>query len=316
VDSNAPGDQPSGAQLELVVVDPVGGLGNSLFSVSAGFALARRHGCRFAIRQLDFVPGHCSEISPHYPHGWPVYWDTVFRKFRVEPFENGSLEDVEFWDPQGFVELDSLVPDGAKRIRVSGYFQNARFFDSYKDEIASLTREPPPDIADYIDQKYEIAPSTKVLIIGVRQSADYAENDWLLPVNYYLNAHRFFREATDGEDYRVIAVADENDWVRANLKPKIGDLVLADERDNPLGHHMSVIQFYLMMRGTAFILSNSTFHWWGAYLADTRLILSPKHHHNPYRVTMPGRASYHEIGEEPRDGPRWTSPAIRVVGDD
>jgi hypothetical protein len=73
--------------------------------------------------------------------------------------------------------------------------------------------------------------------------------------------------------------------------------LLADERDNPLGHHMSVIQFYLMMRGTASILSNSTFHWWGAYLADTELILSPRDHRNPYRVTMPKADQYFEIDE-------------------
>jgi hypothetical protein len=280
-----------------VTIDPVGGLGNTLFTVAAGYAFARRRYSEFAIRRVDVVPGHCSEISPHFPDGWPVYWDTVYRKFRVETVPDfAEFERVEHWNPQGYVELDDLVSDDAQRICLSGYFQNSRFFHSLKQEISDLLKEPPDTIGDYLEARYELTTSSKLLVIGVRQSGDYAENGWRLPLDYYLSAYRFFQQRMPA-DYRVVVIADEVEWAHKKLAPHIKNLLVVDERHNPLGHHMSVLHFYLMMRGTAFILSNSTFHWWGAYLADTELILSPRDHRNPYRVTMPKADQYFEIDE-------------------
>jgi hypothetical protein len=292
---------PGGGQtkkLELVTIDPVGGLGNTLFTVAAGYAFARQRDAEFAIRRVEVVPGHCSEISPHFPDGWPVYWDTVYRKFRVETFPDlAEFEIVEHEDPQGYVDLDDLVSDDAPRICISGYFQNSRYFDFMKQEISDLVKEPPDEIREYLDERYALSASSKLLVIGVRQSGDYAENGWRLPLDYYLNAYRFFKRLMPVADYRVVVIADEVEWARKNLAPHIEDLLVVDERHNPLGHDMSVLQFYLMMRGTAFILSNSTFHWWGAYLADTELILSPRNHRNPFRVTMPTTDRYFEISE-------------------
>jgi hypothetical protein len=101
----------------MIVSTIKGRLGNAMFQISAGYALARKLGVPFAInyKLSDWQGQH--------------YKDTVFAN--IDSTEEEGTPYYEPWFSYSKIPLT----DG---LRLDGYFQSSKYFAEYKEEIKNL----------------------------------------------------------------------------------------------------------------------------------------------------------------------------------
>ena len=146
-----------------------------------------------------------------------------------------------------------------------GYFQSERYFAGQEAKIRSelrLREPPPPEIAELAGR----ASASQSVALHVRRG-DYVTNNRAAQVHgacserYYDEASRGLRERHP--DARFFVFSDDPAWCRSRLLGLGADAVyVAGNAARP------ELDLYLMSRCRHHIISNSSFSWWGAWLAE------------------------------------------------
>lgn len=257
-----------------VITRLAGGLGNQLFMYAFGKALAERNGVPL---KLDVTAGfrddkryrrtHLLEhILP--PEPSPTRWESrlfpfgrtvmkldrkvnarlpLEKRYLVQersPRFDPEIHDIKivrptffsgYWQaPQYFVDMS---PPMAERINFPGYLT-----DPISDEATKIRNENAVCIAI---RRYEEVPNPK---------------HYVLPLYYFQQAISQIEEIVDRPHFFVFA--QNMRWARENIKSR-APITFAQEKDL----HTGVIQdLYLMSQCKHFVLSNSSLHWWAAWL--------------------------------------------------
>jgi hypothetical protein len=158
-----------------------------------------------------------------------------------------------------------LAPKDAPDYRLSGYWQNEKYFypGIRKDFAIPLGPIPMPVMkaASHIRSFKESA------FVGVRRG-DYlwperADYHGVLPIDYYREALSLL------PDGKVFIFSDDPEWCHKNMVGEVIDVTSEEEKPWDI---------WLMSLCTHAIIANSTFHWWGAWLGpDVRgTVIAPK----------------------------------------
>jgi hypothetical protein len=91
------------------------------------------------------------------------------------------------------------------------------------------------------------------------------------PIEYYDEGIRLMKQRLSKPTFFVFS--DDLDWARGNLKPD-APCIFVDCNKNISGVH----DMRLMMACKHFIIANSTFSWWGAWLSTSpdKIVISPE----------------------------------------
>lgn len=257
----------------MICVRLEGGLGNQLFQYAAGRALARRHntdlildtsalqrtGNKYTRRELDVTrfrinsriskPGEFRRISllRRLPaiSNWLSQWHLY-------------VEDSLLFNP-----AFNNLPDTTY---LSGYWQSFRYFSEIAGDIyADL--QPIEELSEqskYIEQKIE---SSESVAIHVRRG-DYvslksaANMHGALAASYYTETIGHICNALVKPHFFVFS--DDPDWCKANLQLPSESTVYISHNIGPAAWQ----DLRLMSRCRHNIIANSSFSWWGAWLAD------------------------------------------------
>jgi len=266
----------------VVTVGVSGGLGNQLFQLATSYAVAQ------ALQKRVVFPH--KKHSESFAGKRPVYWSTVFRQFPTCTEEAMSslspLQTIQEWKWTA-KEVKQLSIGPADNVRLEGYFQCPAFFVACGSRLRSLVAPSPQEVKT-LSQRYLRTPargSRAIQVsIGVRQGGDFGRLGWKLSAQYYEAALRTLLGSCSGvtaATSTIFVFSDPDGWPFARdqlqpllLKAGFSDIVLiTDETD--------VQQMWLMTLCTHHIVSNSTFHWWGAWLAHSpsevgRMVVCPK----------------------------------------
>jgi hypothetical protein len=269
----------------VVTVKLLGGLGNQLFAYAAAKALSLRNGCPLL---LDAFSGYRRDAfgrrfelgvfqlpdpvePPHQPYGHRVAERMVRELNDRLPVEQRRYL-FEKVCPKTFKHrYHSWL--GEFRVRRNAYlhgnFTSPRYFDGHADAIrqALRWRQPPTDPA-LTALAAQLADERAVVVhFRLDQPENRFSNLKNLRPDYYEAA---FREIS-----------------RRLLRPRWFCFTDAPERLDGfmvLPHNATVVNvsnstdaLWLMRQGRNFVLSNSTFSWWGAWLsaADGDHVLVP-----------------------------------------
>jgi Glycosyl transferase family 11 len=244
-----------------------GGLGNQLFQIAAGYALAKRLRVPFYLVNFQFDGmGQGSHPSK--------YYDTIFQKLQfVDGLEN-MVELSQIGWKAGEQSLDqeaaTILNSGFSGIILKGYFQGQAFFQESIEDVRQLFT-PSEGIVGWLiantvvfNKFPELRTDHGFGLIGVRRG-DYLKNPgvhWPCGMAYYTEAMK--RMGCE----RYYIATDDIHWVRANFK---GDqfrfLDIADDLE----------LLYTMTLFRNYIIGNSTYHWWGTFLSiyPTPRIIAP-----------------------------------------
>lgn len=234
----------------VITANLMGGVGNQLFQVALAYTISRKFNMKLEFESNQF--GGCRQGS--HPS---KYYKSLFEKLnfvdKINPTKVINEKQWAYYNVFNEIKNDKIV-------KLNGYYQSDKYFKEYASEIKKLFT-PEIGIISYLEkysdvfEKYpELKQPNDYCFIGIRRG-DYIT---------YSNCHNpcgktYYNKAINiiNKDIYYIMTDDIN-WVKQNYKgPQYRYLEITDD----LTKLLTITLF------KNYIISNSTFYWWGSYLS-------------------------------------------------
>jgi len=214
---------------DYIIPALAGRLGNNMFMIAHAYARGLEYNKQVVVARSQVV------------HEGNDYSQNIFR-------------GIEFTDE--FVDNNNYnpeIPSDDKHTIYSGYFQNEKYFKKYSETIKSLFG-PPLEFVNKIREEIPFIFETEVTVINVRRG-DYLS----MPNHHPTISKEYICKALELVPCKQYLIAsDDILWCKENL-----DLPNAIYIDEWCPH----AQLWIMSLCHHFVISNSTFSWWAAYLS-------------------------------------------------
>lgn len=237
-------------QLHYSKLNVNGRLANQLFFVASSYGLAKKTN-----RQLTL---------PIWKYQEYFEWGNEIKE-GYYPWIDGEKEPYFHYCGRIMERLLNTTKDV---VNIEGYFQSEKYFKEYEQDIKRILKwkeEFKAKCRGSLSPLFTI--NRPIIAIHVRRG-DYIgnENYHNLPLNYHLLAlETYFPDWM--ENYNIIVFSDDVQWCKTYFA---GDNIHISEGRS------DIEDLCLMSQCTSFILSNSSYSWWGAWLSSTKeLVIRP-----------------------------------------
>ena len=244
----------------------MGQLGNQMFQYAALKGIAAKHNYKTIV-----------------PNNMEVIVDALGNKLRIELFDAFDLpcypmdigeipHDRNVQEPHYHFSQE-LLDNCPDNVSLVGYFQSEKYFKHIEDDIRKLFA-PKEEAKEAYEEVKELFDDPVALHI---RRGDFLRNSvhhHNLSMKYYETALRAF-----GQERQIIIFSDDTDWCKQQPLFE-GDRFLVCEAGGPY------TDLYLMSKCSDFIIANSTFSWWGAWLSDNedKLVIYPDKWFGPNNI--------------------------------
>jgi len=277
-------------ELTVIVVTMMGGLGNQMFQYAAGRAVSLRSGRRLVLDRTLLPSGDPPYVRDFLLHELPI--DRSVRTFGrsigsmagagrrsqffvadVRAVLRGALRRWTITEPQGGVRDLRELPDHLAILY--GYWQSPAYFDDFAPK---LRRELQPPIAkdSSVARLLRRLEQHEVIAVHARRG-DYATIDHITRVFGTLDGDHFVRMANRVAEQcdrpAMVVLCEDTDWAKEHLRFD-APTFYAEEASA-----LSPVEgMALLSRSRHHVLSNSSFSWWGAWLADhpEQTVIAPR----------------------------------------
>jgi hypothetical protein len=236
------------------LVHVVGGLGNQLFTIASGLAHCYKNNL-----VLKLYP------TPNKRH---YYWNSILSPFKKYVVNEDDPSLQSYLEPT--MAYNEIPKD---KMRLFGYFQSSKYFKNVQTIIKNCIVFPDPErLERTLFEKCGYITSNHIIVHARRGDyialADYHNPQ---PDKYYEDGLVEIKKRIDKPVF--ILLSDDKDyWANSNVF-KDENYVIIDVDE--------ITTFFLMTRCKNFIIANSTFSWWGAYLANPTIVIAPKQWFGP-----------------------------------
>ena len=267
---------------ENVIVKLQGGLGNQFFQYATGKSLALRLGLQLVLDLNWYLDNsNCKFILDRfkiYDSSWtpskkiPRKIRTVLYKLSEKISPIGLtlpvLKDIDFQFNHDLLSM-------RKPVLLDGYWQNESYFREYRKELIQLFEIKGEITADNHQLLNKIKSSNSICI-HIRRG-DYITDSNAARINgvcskdYYYRGLNYLSESINHPICYVFS--DEPEWAKSNLDFDCETLFVdINSIDKP------EFDFLLMKSCKNFIIANSTFSWWAAWLSNykDKKVIAPK----------------------------------------
>lgn len=273
----------------MITINIMGGLGNQLFQIFTAIAAAIRNNDTFFFLKYDNLGGN----PGHQRH---TYWETLFQGLcnYLQPLNDKSLQEFESlpsWNERGFTYSPVPNDTNTKTLRLTGYFQNEKYFkDKYSEicEMIQLTRQKEELKEVYKNEPWSIDFIGNITKKRILVSTHFRIGDYTATVNvhpimtieYYYRAILHILNNTNSglspseiNAYSFIVFYDPCD--KSKVEQNVDELKARFKTcKQEIEFHLvkdtipDWQQILLMSMCDHNIIANSTFSWWGAYFND------------------------------------------------
>jgi hypothetical protein len=274
----------------LIINRMIGGLGNQLFCFCAARRLALANDAELAI---DHISGFARDFT-YQRHYQLDHFNIPCRKAtateRLEPFSRIRRNLIRNWNAsRPFEQRRYLVQEGidfdprlltlrpSGTLYLEGYWQSEGYFKDVESQIREdLHIIPPKDDAN--QQMVARIQNQVAVAVHVRffdepkQSSRIQSAANNAPSDYYQRAITEMEQRVPSAHYYLFS--DRLDAARARIP-------LPDKRVTLVHHNqgdaMAYADLWLMSQCQHFIIANSTFSWWGAWLSQNpnKIVIAP-----------------------------------------
>jgi hypothetical protein len=264
-----------------VVMGLSGGLGNQLFQYASGLGIAHHHGADLRLDDTYVEPGE------HWLPG--ILGDRYRAASRLDLLRVGEAggggrsvdkvvreavrvgvrgmrrlrgrtpalshphraQDVARFDPS-LLELDLPA-------LLRGWYQTEQYFEAIADEVHAHLRLPA------VPLPADLVPERPLVAVSFRRG-DYVRLGWQLPFSYYERALE--RMVHDVPDAHFLVFGDDREFVEL-VTPWVACYGPATDAYTITGGALE----HLVLEGECdhAVIANSSFAWWGAWLAERRV---------------------------------------------
>jgi hypothetical protein len=266
----------------MICVRLEGGLGNQFFQYAAARSLALRRGAGVLLDTSAY--GQRSRRYTFRPlelHGWRIEARNAtvgeMRALAVARCLPLASRMISGW--QTYVErqrgYEKTFPNLPDQTYLVGYWQSPHYFSDHATAIADEIQPLQPlsrksrDLVDHIGATTSVAVHVRRGDYVTLPSAAAYHGALSLP--YYtaaINRIRFYVTQP-----RFYVFSDDPEWSRAHLPLSQSEAVFVDHNQGSDAWQ----DLILMSHSRHHIIANSSFSWWGAWLADQRYRGAQRH---------------------------------------
>lgn len=229
----------------------IGRLGNQMFQYASLRGIADTHGYEFTIPKSNFI----DEWNDH----------QLFDAFDLPHLKNRGRVSDKFLQERQFNYDPDLVEQCPDDVSLYGYFQTERYFSHISDSI----KEDFTFQTDVLENCKEVMDELESPIALHVRRTDYVQKSQDHPpcsLEYYDDALNRF-----DSNRPVVIFTDDPQWCKDQriFQP---DRFLISETDN------NVYDMCMMTLCDDYIIANSSFSWWGAWLSKNSeaQVIAPK----------------------------------------
>ena len=272
----------------MIIVRLLGGLGNQMFQFAAGYSLAKRLGVEVKLdtsyllahnlqgknivkRFFDLdIFDYQFDIASKLEVRRHVYWG---KTNRINDFFHRIIKKNNNVYLQPHTDYDKICEQLQSPKYIIGYFQSYKYFINVVDEVRDIfTSFKQPLLDQGLSLKNEITELNSVCL-NVRRT------DFLKSAVHGVCSLKYYEKAVEHlssivGNIHIFVFADDIEWCKENLKFKYKTTFV----DHSYAGQKFRDYFELMIACRHFIIPNSSFAWWAAWLGSDRdkIVVAPK----------------------------------------
>lgn len=272
--------------MKKVIVEISGGLGNQMFMYATGRALALRvggelildydnsgkkdfYGRTFELNKFNIKGKRSNFYSYNYPLG------KILKKISRRLGRHIPCLNIKNVSENKSFDFDSDILSITNSCHLSGYWQSELYFKDFENVIRQDFVFLNPMSHKVLDEKEQILNlNDRAVALCVRRYQEVKQFGKLklTEVDYYKKAIIEIQKRVPNPVFFCFSQTPL--WVKEMLEPLGIEIRYITPKQ---GENASIEDLYLMMNFKNFILSNSTYYWWGAWLSSRsdKLIISP-----------------------------------------
>jgi hypothetical protein len=158
-----------------------------------------------------------------------------------------------------------------------GYWQSYKYFEEIEDIIRKKFAVR-FELTEEIEKEAGMIRSVNAVCLGIRRFADVPlkrrNRKTIMESDYFRKAVSIMESAVSDPVFFVFT--QDRPWVQQHLPMDEDRFIFVSEKDPDLG---AVKDLWLMTQCRHYVISNSTLHWWGAWLNNNqdKLVIAPEH---------------------------------------
>ena len=230
----------------------LGRLGNQMFQYASLRGIAAARGYDFGIPPSNFE----DEWKSH--QLFEVFDLPHLPKKNIRYLDGGCAPVVQERD---FTFDEALLNQCPNEVSLFGFFQSEKWFKHIEGSI----REDFTFKDHILNPCKEMIGDNKFLSVHIRRT-DYltnSANHYNLTLDYYEEALSHFK------DWDVVIFSDDPEWCKKQKLFSHDRFLISESGDNK-------VDLCLMTLCKGHIIANSSFSWWGAWLAESENVIAPK----------------------------------------
>ncbi len=276
----------------MIIVNIKDGLGNQMFQYATAYALAKKINTHVICDTRYLIEKKIKPPKDYIVRDYDLDIFKIKKKkinylvllYTMQFFNNYVLRHniTKLVDKLNFHVLMErsrkvdfrLIKNKKKLLYIDGYWQSEDYFKDYRDEILNLY-----NFNDLRNKKENLLFNKELnlendICLNVRRT-DHLNTKELnaVGINYYKNSIEYFEQKLS-KISKIFIFSDDLEWCKKNFG--------YSEKFIFVGHEKAGNKFknylYLMSCFKNFIVPNSTFAWWGAWLSNNKnkIIIAPK----------------------------------------
>lgn len=256
----------------------LGQLGNQMFQYAATKGISRKLGVPFTI------PNHHDIVKDSLGNLLHI---ELFKCFKLKPDNIGLINSQKILPEDGFhFQSKFFNVDRRDDFTLYGFFQSEKYFKHIEDEIRqdfTFNSTIQGECEPIVDEIFESGP----IALHIRRG-DFlinSGNHHNLSLDYYEEALSKF-----DSDREVIIFSDDIFWASSQELFQPDRFIISDGNSS---YH----DLYMMTQCSDFIIANSTFSWWGAWLGNTGRVIAPSKWFGPNNSHLNTKDLYPENWE-------------------
>ena len=250
----------------MIFVDIMGGIGNQLFQYAAAKSLAIDKNSTFLMNLDDYSREDAQKVD---------HVEFKLNHFNVDSSKQITEDEINaYGDVKTIIEPLSSdnfakfinINEHSGNIHLKGYWQNENYFKHNESIIRNeLTVKTPPNtknqkMLNEIDESNSVCLSFRR---GEYLDPYFIAQFGICTEEYYKNAINFISKRVSNPTFFIFS--DDVEWIEDNVKLNYPTIPV---NFNGVGFEYEELR--LMYSCKHFILANSSFSWWGAWLSNNK----------------------------------------------